>query len=259
MAKAVAKTKVKKKQWVPIHAPSSFNSVPLGETNVIDKEQVRTKSVTMNLMQITNNPRQQGYTIRFDITDIKEGKAQTQLIGVQMTPSHVKRQIRRHRDRIDDSFICQIAGGRLTRVKPMVITLNHASKAAQTEIRLMVRDKLRTLYKKMRFDDIVSDLIENKTQRLIKDICSKTHPIRNAEIRAISILPQSRELTEEVRAQIEKEAKEEEEKRQQLASAGAAASVEEEAVQETKKPRKRKKVEDAGESQVVEGPEDPGV
>jgi ribosomal protein S3AE len=240
--KQVAKTKIKKKHWVPIHAPQSFDGVLLGETLVTETEQVSTKSVTMNLMILLDDPRKQQYTIRFDVTRVKDGRADTQVIGLRMTNPGIRRLIRRNRDKIDDSFVVRIAGDRLVRVKPMIVTQNKSSKAAQTEIRLKVREKLREHYAKMRFDAIVQEAIQIKTQRLLKDICSNTHPIRTAEIRELIVLPQDRKLDQEMLDKIEKEAAEEEEKRQQIASAAAVASVEVEDVKPKKKVVKKKAV-----------------
>ncbi len=253
MAKAVAKTKVKKKKWMSIHAPKSFNSVFLGETHVQEANSVLNKSVTMNLMVLLDDPKKQHYTIRFDVTQVKDGKADTQVIGLKMNPSSIKRLIRRRRDRIDDSFVVRIAGGRLVRVKPMLITRNLSSKAAQTDIRLTVRGKLRDHFQKMKFDDIVHDLIEMKTQRMVKDICNKTHPLRSVEIREIIVLPQDRKLTKEAIEEMEKEAAEESTRREQLQQAAAAAAVD--ADEPPKKTPKKK----AAPKKPIEGPEDPGV
>lgn len=243
MAKAKQiKAKTKKKRWMPIVAPKSFNSTVLGETYVAEAEEALDKSVRTNLMVLADDPRKQMYNLRFDIHSVKDGKAETQLISIEMTPSYIKRLIRRNRDKIEDSFIVRIAGGRMVRVKPVIVTRTLTSKPAQTEIRLMVRQKIKEIYNKMRMDDIVHDMIEGRTQRILKDICSKTHPVRSADIRHVSVHPQDRKLTKEMEEQMEKEAKAEEEKRQQLESAAKAAAVEEEnpKLKKTKKPSKKK-------------------
>jgi len=264
---AEAKTKVKKKQWVPILAPKSFDHIPLGESHVGDKEQLLTKSVTANLMTLTDDPRKQSFNIRFDVTSVKDGKAYTQIVAMTMSPSSIKRLIRRGRDKVDDSFVLRIAGNRLVRVKPVLVSNTKASKSAQTELRLTTRKRLRDLYAKMRFDDIVREAVEGKTQRLIRDLCSKTHPLRSVDLRELTIQPQDRKVTAEMEALIDKEVAEEDARRQQLASAAAAAGVGEEtpapAAPRSRKPRKKEpapqELEEAGKSRETEGPEDPGV
>lgn len=245
MAEAKTKqVKVKKKHWVAIHAPKSFNSTFLGETVVDDAQKVVGKSITTSLMMLTDDPRKQAYNIRFDVTAVHEGKATTQAIGVEMTPSAIKRLIRRHRDKISDSFILRIAGGRLIRVKPILITRTKASRSAQTGMRLLARQHLREQWQRMRFDDIIIDIIDMKTQRMLRDLCSKIHPIRSADIKEIVILQDNRTVTKEMEELLEKEVAEEEAKRQQLAAAAEAASVDEPAQEKPKRPRKKKEDDD---------------
>jgi small subunit ribosomal protein S3Ae len=264
--KQVKTTKVKKKHWAQILAPKSFDNMVLGESFIAEKEELLSKSITANLMVLTDDPRKQAYNVRFDIKEVKEGKGYTQVIGMEMTPSAVKRLIRRGRDKVDDSFVVRIGGGRLVRVKPVLVTNTKASKAAQTEIRLTVRKRLRDMYAKMRFDDIVREIIDMKTQRQLRDLCSKTHPLRSADIREIVVVAQDRKMNAEMEVLLEKEAAEEDVRRQQIASAAAAASVGEETTPATKgsrKPRKKEpapqELEEAGQSQTTEGPEEPGV
>lgn len=266
MAEKQVKTKIKKKHWASIHAPKSFDNAILGESLIGEKEELLGKSVTANLMVLTDDPRKQGYNIRFDVKDVKEGKAHTQVIGIEMTPSAIKRLIRRGRDKVDDSFVVRTGGGRLVRVKPVLVTNTKASNAAQNEIRLTVRKRLRDMYAKMRFDDIVKDIIDMKTQRQLKDLCSKTHPLRSADIREITIIPRDRVMTAEMEMLMEKETAEEDARRAQIANAVAAASVGEETPlpAKSRKPRKRELApqemeEEAGKSRKEEGPEEPGV
>ncbi len=258
MATQTAKTKqvkIKKKHWLPIYAPKSFNSIYLGETLVAESSTVKAKSITTSLMVLTDDPRKQAYSVRFDVTDVKDGKAETQVIGMLMTPSAIKRLIRRHRDKISDSFILRIAGGRMVRIKPLLVTRTRASKAAQTQIRLAARERLRAMYQKMRFDDIMLDIIDMKTQRTLKDLCSKTHPIRTADIKEIVVLPDNRKITKEMEELLEKEVAEEDARRQQLASAAAAASVDEPAYAPRKRVARKPKGEDE-ESEAQDGDEE---
>lgn len=253
MAEVKSKTsgKVKKKTWVPIHAPKAFDSAFLGETTVNEKEQVLGKSVTANLMVLTDDPRKQAYNVRFDVTGVKDGKATTQAIGILMTPSGVKRLIRRNRDKIDDSFAIRIAGGRAIRVKPVLVTKTKASASSQSKMRLAVRTKLQDSWKRMRFEDVVLEVIDGKTSRTMRDACNHIHPVRSCDIRELVIIPSDRAMTPEMQEKMEQEAMEEETRRAALANAAAAAGIEDAPVERPK--RRVKKVE------PVEGPEDMGV
>jgi len=233
--------RVKKKIWLPIFAPKSFNNMMLGETFVQEADRAVGKSITQSLMILADDPRKQGYSIRFDVTSVKEGKAQTQVLGMSMTPSAIKRLIRRNRDKISDSFVTKIAGGRLVRVKPVLVTRTLVSKAVQTSIRMTARKFLKEQYAKMRFDDIVHDIIDMKVQKQLKDLCGKIHPVRTADIKEIIVLPETRSMTKEMEEMIEAEAAAEEKKREQLKSAAAVAAVEEEPAAKSAKKKATKK------------------
>ncbi len=254
MAEAKAKTtgaKAKKKHWVPIYAPKAFDSAFLGETLVTEKEQILTKSVTANLMVLADDPRKQAYNLRFDVVSVKDGKAQTQAIGLLMMPAGVKRLIRRNRDKVDDSFLIRIAGGRTLRVKPVLVTKTKASASAQTKMRAAVKAKLQDAWKKMRVDDVIMESIDGKASRLMRDATNRIHPVRSCDIRELIVVPADRVMSEEMATRMEAEAGEEEARRAQLASAAAAAGVEDAPTERAPK-RRRKTIDE-------EGPEDMGV
>jgi len=190
--KVTKAAKIKKKKWVQVLAPKIFNNVLLGETNVTEDEQVLTKSVKLNLGTVTNDMRKQGFLVRFDIVKLKEGKAHTALTGIAMTPSGMKRLIRRGRSKVEDSFLARLKDGEVVRVKPVVVTINSASKAAQTSIRLAVREKVKDILGKSTLDSFVNEVLQNKIQKLLKEVANKSHPTRTADIKAIQLLPKSK-------------------------------------------------------------------
>lgn len=187
--KKVAKTKVKKKKWMPVLAPKLFNNVVLGETHIQADEQVLQKSITLNLSTVMNDMRKQGYMVRFDVIKAHEGKALTALTGLTMTPSGMKRMIRRGRTKIEDSFLARLKTGQIVRVKPLIITINRCSKPARTSIRLAIREKVKQVLKDSTMESFVKEVLDNKLQRVLKDIAMKHHPSRSVDIRAIVMLP----------------------------------------------------------------------
>ncbi len=187
--KTVAKAKTKKK-WVQIIAPGSFNSLHLGESLVDDPGRLVGKTVTANLMTLTNDMRNQGIEIRFDIVKVHESKGHAAATGYALLPSQLKRLVRRGRSKIGDSFVVRNQNGRLVRIKPVVLTATPASSGAQTQIRLAVRNRTKQLVAGMSFDRLVHELINYQVQRALKDVANKTHPVRGVEIVACFLLPE---------------------------------------------------------------------
>ncbi|RME31563.1 hypothetical protein D6789_02315 [Candidatus Woesearchaeota archaeon] len=189
VVKKAGKAKIKKK-WVPILAPKSFNNQTLGETHVASPEAAIGKTINANLMHLTGDMRKQGIEIRFDVVKVQDGKALTAVTGYELLPANLKRIVRRGRTKIADSFITRTATKRRVRIKPLIITTSHTSARTCTAIRHAVRAKLKELAGGMSFEKLVQELIGFKIQRAIKDAATPIHPIKTAEIRVCTLLPE---------------------------------------------------------------------
>lgn len=199
-------TKAKaKKHWVPLLAPKSFSNANLGDSHVAENENIVGKSITVNLMNLTGDMRKQGVEIRFDILKLEEGKGHTAVTGYELLPSNLKRIIRRGRSKIADSFLVKTGTGRIVRIKPIVITINHASNAACTAIRQVIRARSKELLAATSFDKLVQELIAFKMQRALKDAAGKIHPVKSVEIKSCTLLPigaaEGKQVSEDTRTE----------------------------------------------------------
>ncbi len=182
------KTKRKKKRWVHILGDKPFENKDLGESYVADAESLKGRSLTLNLMTLLNNPRKQNINIGFKITEVKEGKGYATVSGYEMIPSSLKRLIRRHKDKVDDSFLARTKDKKIIRVKPLIITQSNTFKSEQTRLRLNAREQIRAYANKHDFEALVQDLIEGKLQKHLKETLSKLYPLRAAEIRVVKLI-----------------------------------------------------------------------
>ena len=66
VSKQPVSTKIKKKNWYQIVAPKIFNGAMLGETIVYDQNAMVGKTVTQNLMNLTNDSKRQNVNIKFE-------------------------------------------------------------------------------------------------------------------------------------------------------------------------------------------------
>ena len=83
----MAKQKIIKKEWYPILAPKIFHNEVLGETPVYDTQQMIGKTITKNLMNLTNDVKRQNINIGFKIVGVQNGKAITDIVGYYMVQS----------------------------------------------------------------------------------------------------------------------------------------------------------------------------
>ena len=63
--------KTKKKKWMPVYASKDFGEGFLGELLVSDVKNLEEKSLTINLMDITGNAKNQNVNIRFKVEKVE--------------------------------------------------------------------------------------------------------------------------------------------------------------------------------------------
>jgi small subunit ribosomal protein S3Ae len=187
MAKKKTVTKkVKKKKWFPIIAPKLFNEKVLGECLLTDSELMKGRHITLNMMNITGDPKKQSTNLQFLIRNVIDGKGMTELVKYEMSNSFVKRLIRRGKNKVDDSFLTKTMDGKVVRVKPLAITLKNTNKSVLSSLRLELRKVIKEKFSKLTFSQIIESLIQYKLQRELKTSVVKIYPLRTCEIRSFS-------------------------------------------------------------------------
>ncbi|MBI2654331.1 hypothetical protein HYX02_06005 [Candidatus Woesearchaeota archaeon] len=195
MAEQVAK--LKKKQWYPIIAPNQFNNVVIGETLVYEPGQMLGKTLSHSLMNLTNDSKRQNVNIHFKVTEVEGDKAKTSIIGYEIIPSSVKRFVRRNSEKMDVAFTCETADNILLRVKPLVITKADVKGSVAAKMRNNIAAFLSKTIKKMKYDEVIGDLISHKLQAAMRENFSKIYPLKVCEIRYAGI--EAREKPQEIK------------------------------------------------------------
>ena len=207
--------KVKKKRWFPIVAPKLLGEKLLGDSLLIDPSLLESKPMTLNLMTITGDPKRQHINLIFKVNKVVDGKGHTEVLGYFMSASSVKRLVRRDRAKIDDSFLSVTSDKKVVRVKPLIITSYKAKKNILTKIRLAARKIIHDVLAQNTFDTILTDLINYKLQRFLRDSVSKVFPIRTCEIRSFKLETKDLNVKKELsrsKTRAERAAKQETEK-----------------------------------------------
>ncbi|MFC1800874.1 hypothetical protein ACFLZB_00205 [Nanoarchaeota archaeon] len=189
MAKVKAKvtTKVKKKYWFPIIAPKQFHNKELGEIHLINPEKAINRTLRINLQNLTESMRDQNVYIKFRITSASGNNLNTEPIGYFMVPASIKRMVRRHSDRIDESFVIETADKKKARFKFILVTLNNTKRSVNTSIRKALLENISQEIPKMTFEEVLSKLIPHRLQNELKKKLSKVYPVKIVEVKHLSI------------------------------------------------------------------------
>ena len=191
--------KLKKKQWYQITAPKQFENTVIGETLVSDPNLMLGKTLSHSLMNLTNDVKRQNVNIHFKVVEIEGDKGKTSIIGYQITPSSVKRFVRRNSEKMDLSFSCETADNVFLRVKPLVITKADVKGSIAAKMRNSIVQFLIKAIKKMTYDEFLNELISHKIQSQIRENFNRVYPLKVCEIRYAGI--EEREKPQETAVQ----------------------------------------------------------
>lgn len=178
-------TKRKKKVWVPIYAPKMLNDAYLGESLVSDKDAMVGKSLTLNLSIFTRDMKKQSTDVSFRVKSVVDNKGLTDVTGLSLTNSYVKRLVRRGKSKVEDSFLAVTKDGFTLRIKPIVITNNLVNSEIKSKIRSIAKEELTNLAAGNNVEDVYEVLLAQKIQKELKDKMSKLYPLRYVDVRQI--------------------------------------------------------------------------
>ena len=184
MAEQIAK--IRKKVWIPIMSPQ-FNNIQIGETLVYDGEQTIGKTMKQSLMNLTNDMKRQNISVSFRVTSFENNAAVTTVIGYEVVPSSVKRLVRRNSEKIDMSFVCDTTDKVFIRIKPIVLARASVKGSVASKMRHTIENHISKAVKKMKFEDVMADVISHKMQSELREILNKIYPVKVCEIRYVGI------------------------------------------------------------------------
>lgn len=178
----------KKKRWFNVVAPQEFKSVSLGETPALEPDNLKGRTFKLNLMTITKDMKKQSFSVKFRTTEVKGNDVHTELIRYEMGNVHVKRVVKKGKDKVDDSFVVQTKDGVKVRLKPLLITRNKVQNSVKTTLRKSVRELLQEQFKQKDYSQVVTALIRYELQSKIKSEMKKVYPLAFVEFRVFEKL-----------------------------------------------------------------------
>lgn len=214
-------SKGKKKKWYTILAPANFDNKELGDSLVLEPENLMGKKIKVNLMTLTNDIKKQNIRLKFEVTEIKESKGLTTPTEFELSPALIKRYVRRKKDRLDESLVYMTKDEKKVRIKPFVLTRNNITGSLKKEIRKILKLTLQKIIASRNYLDLYTDLISYRIQKELRDNINKVVPIKNSEIRILqleksttklSIMPNEEAKVKEEEEETEAEAEETTEK-----------------------------------------------
>jgi len=210
--KKTSAIKVKKKLWLSIYTVKEFGDRFICELRTSELKTLEGKILSLNLMNITGNPKHQNVNVKFRVETANPEKGFATPIGYYMIPSGVKRLIRRRRNRLDDSIVAKTSDKVLVRIKPLILTKSKAKGSVKKTIRKNVREYIIKFVENSTYFNLFDSIIIYKMQRSIRDAIKKIYPLSVAEIRVLEIIKEKGYEKAEIKPEEKKEVSTEEKK-----------------------------------------------
>ena len=181
--------KWKAKRWFTIRAPRNpWSFRVIGETLAEESEQLigRTYDVMQN--ELDGDFSKMHVKVVFRITDSVGGDALTEFVGHSVLKDHIRRQIRRHRGKIDDTVDVVTEDGYYVRFKPLLISRSRVKSSQKSAMRASARETILTMGASSTWIQLQKSLLDGTMEAAIKESVSKVTPVRTVMIRRSQLL-----------------------------------------------------------------------
>jgi len=179
---------VKKKRWLPVHAPKSFGEQMIGESYAAEPQETIGRKLLVSLSTLSGDPSKQAINIKFQITGNEGDKLSTGILGIEWLPAAVRKLVRRGREKMDESFTAITSEGKKIRIKLLMLARNKTTRGVTAQLRRLARQYVSRTCIKQSYEDVVVDIVQHKLQRGIQDALKKVYPIAISEVRQMHVL-----------------------------------------------------------------------
>jgi ribosomal protein S3AE len=190
-------TKIKKKIFVRIVAPKMFQEQVIGESPVTESRLLLGRMINVNMMSMTNDPKDQNLQLKFIINSLNGNDAVgTELMGFTLSPAFVRRLVRKEKRRVDDCFTVKTADNKNVIIKPFLLTINIVSNSILTSLRKKAYEIVKNTALPLSYEGLVTEVLSHKLQDKMRKDLNKVYPLKHCEIRDFQLVVETKKKTE---------------------------------------------------------------
>ncbi len=187
------KLKIVKKIWYDIDAPSSFGNQKIGKIFLAEPELAVGRKLTVSYANLSGDPQKQNINLKFKITKTQNNVLKTEVLGLELQSSSLKRLVRRDKTKVEGSFLAKTKDNFDIRVKPLLVTRFKASGGISNSLIVKVKEFLLSELNKKKFEEIIKELLNRQFQKTISAALKNIYPLSVAELRSIHIVKAKKE------------------------------------------------------------------
>jgi len=187
--KGRVKDKWREKRWITVHAPDSFNNIPIAYVPITDDENAAGRVLEVTLYDILKgDPSQHQYKMYFQINKVEGDKASTIFKRYEYSKEFLRSLVRRGSSKINFIIDIKTKDGYIFRVKVIALTHRQLNTSRQHALRLIARDVINKTVPDMTVEQFVQATCYSKINSDIMAAFKKVIRVRHVGLEKVKLI-----------------------------------------------------------------------
>jgi small subunit ribosomal protein S3Ae len=187
--KGRTKDKWREKRWITVHAPESFNVVPIAYVPITDDENAIGRVLEVTLYDILKgDPSQHQYKMYFQIDKVDGDKASTIFKRFEYSKEFLRSLVRRGSSKINFIIDIKTKDGYIFRVKVIALTHRQLNTSRKHALRLIAKDVINKTVPDMTVDQFVQATCYSKINSDIMAAFKKVIRVRHVGLEKVKLI-----------------------------------------------------------------------
>ncbi len=192
--KTRVKDKWREKKWVTVHAPDSFNNVPVAYVPITDDENAKGRVLEVTLFDILKgDPSQHQYKIYFQIDKVTDDKATSIFKRYEYAKEFLRSLVRRGSSKVNFIIETKTKDGYVFRLKVIALTHRQLNTSRKHALRLIARDVIEKSVPQMTIDQFVQATCYGKINSDIMAAAKKLIRMRHVGLEKVKLVKTAEE------------------------------------------------------------------
>ena len=187
--KGRVKDKWREKRWITVHAPESFNVVPIAYVPITSDENAIGRVVEVTLYDILKgDPSQHQYKMYFQINKVDGDKASTIFKRFEYSKEFLRSLVRRGSSKINFIIDIKTKDGYIFRIKVIALTHRQLNTSRKHALRLIAQDVINKTVPEMTVEQFVQATCYSKINSDIMVAFKKVIRIRHVGLEKVKLI-----------------------------------------------------------------------
>jgi len=187
--KGRTKDKWREKRWITVHAPESFNVVPIAYVPITDDENAIGRVLEVTLYDILKgDPSQHQYKMYFQIDKVDGDKASTIFKRFEYSKEFLRSLVRRGSSKINFIIDIKTKDGYIFRIKVIALTHRQLNTSRKHALRLIAKDVINNTVPDMTVDQFVQATCYSKINSDIMAAFKKIIRVRHVGLEKVKLI-----------------------------------------------------------------------